>query len=449
MDEHISENELSMFAFSPDAVLAERRWEITRHVGVCAECRALHDCLIETEEDLRDIDVRERHVGSETYDSAMAHAARIAQEDREAEELVKPYIDNPALAAYKNLATQRNLLTAGVVRRFTARSHDICENQPLDGLTLAEAATVIADTLPENAYAGKTVFELRGAAHLQQATSLMLLGQLPAALEECTRAERAYKNLRSSGFGLACTALVRAGALYSQQRFEEATASAERAEHGFAHIGDDDRRMKAILLRGNIRIEAFDLENAVTTFQHLIAYGESIDSARWVAVGWSRLGDCEVLRGNLGEASMHYHNALSHFRQHGPANERVSAEWGIARVQLHGGRRTEAIRRLRDVVAEFEVLGILTDAAVASLDIADGLLALGEVQQIVGLASRLFRVFSDAEMLTGALTAIAYMKEAAAAGTLTPRDLRVVRQFLRRAELQPELLFVPPPAEGR
>jgi len=28
------------------------------------------------------------------------------------------------------------------------------------------------------------------------------------------------------------------GALYSQQRFEEAAASAERAEHGFAHIGE-------------------------------------------------------------------------------------------------------------------------------------------------------------------------------------------------------------------
>jgi len=90
---------------------------------------------------------------------------------------------------------------------------------------------------------------------------------------------------------------------------------------------------------------------------------------------------------------------------------------------------------------------MLTDAAVASLDIADSCLRLGEMRQIGRLASRLFRVFSDAGMLTGALTAIAYMKEASAAGTLTPRDLRFVRQFLRRSDRQPDLLFVAPPPE--
>jgi hypothetical protein len=48
-------------------------------------------------------------------------------------------------------------------------------------------------------------------------------------------------------------------------------------------------------------------------------------------------------------------------------------------------------------------------------------------------------------MLTGALTAIAYIKEAAAAGTLTPATVQSVRTFLRRVERQPDLVFEPPP----
>ena len=117
----------------------------------------------------------------------------------------------------------------------------------------------------------------------------------------------------------------------------------------------------------------------------------------------------------------------------------------FATVLLHAGRHAEAVRRLQDVIGEFEKRGMVTDAALAGLDTADALLALGRRKEIMALATRLFRVFTDAGMLTGALTAIAHIKEAAAHGTLSTADLHAVRTFLRRAERQPDLLFVPPP----
>jgi hypothetical protein len=48
-------------------------------------------------------------------------------------------------------------------------------------------------------------------------------------------------------------------------------------------------------------------------------------------------------------------------------------------------------------------------------------------------------------MITGALTAVAYMKEAAAAGTLRAASVNAVRTYLRRVDRQPDLVFVPPP----
>jgi hypothetical protein len=57
----------------------------------------------------------------------------------------------------------------------------------------------------------------------------------------------------------------------------------------------------------------------------------------------------------------------------------------------------------------------------------------------------LFRVFRAAGMMTGALTAMAYMKEAATAGKLTAAGVDAVRTYLRRSARQTELPFEPPP----
>jgi tetratricopeptide (TPR) repeat protein len=219
---------------------------------------------------------------------------------------------------------------------------------------------------------------------------------------------------------------------------------AERAEHGFAHLGDDDRRITALYLRATIKFESRSLGDAAALFRQVIEYGESMNSPLWIARGSNAVGKCEVHRDNLSEASMHFHKALALFRELGLEVERLTTEWGIAKVLLQSGKESEAIRRLRDVAAELERRGMVTDAALVGLDIADALLALGHARQIVELATRLFRAFTNAGMLTGALTAIAYLKEAAAAGRLTLDDVQSVRSFLRRAERQPALLFVPP-----
>jgi tetratricopeptide (TPR) repeat protein len=447
--DHIPESELAIFAFNPDATPEPRRSVITRHTAECATCRTTLDFFAVAEDDLSDVDVWEPVMGSATREALMSYAARIAEEDHEAEELLKPLFDAPAKVAWTNLHTQKRFLSGGVVRRLSAHAHNIYEDEPLDALTFAEAAISVAEALPDTAYPAKAIYELRGTAWKERANAQLLLGQCPEALDSLTRAERAYRQLASPSLGLSIVALVRASVYYQQQRLGDAMAMAERAEQGFAHLGDDERRMTALYLRGGIQFEALQLDVAASLFRQLLDYGESVNNPMWIARASSALGDCEVTRGNLGEASMHFHTALALLREGGPSTDRVRTEWGIARVLLHGGKRTEAIRRLRDVVAEFESRGMLTDAALAGLDIGDAFLALGQMQEVVPLATRIFRVFTDAGMLTGALTAIAHIKEAAAAGTLTNEDVHAVRSFLRKAEMKPDLLFVAPPPKDR
>jgi tetratricopeptide (TPR) repeat protein len=447
--DHISEEDLAVFAFDPDKAPEPRRSIILRHTAECASCRSTLDFFSVAEEDLSDVDVWEPVMGSATHDALMSYAARIADEDREAEELLQPLFASPMQAAWLNLNKKRRFLSGGVARRLSAHAHSICLSEPLDALTFADAAVSVAEALPDDTYPAKAVHELRGTAWKERANAQRILGKYPEALESLLRAERAYKRLVSPSLGLSSIAYVRACVFCDQVRLDEAASMAERAEHGFAHLGDDDRRMTALYLRATIKFEARSLDNAAVLFRQVIEYGESMNSPLWIARGSNALGKCEVHRGNVSEASLHFHKALALFREIGSAHDRLSAEWGIAKVLMQGGKQSEAIRRLRDLAAEFESRGMVTDAALVGLDIADALLGLGQTRQIVELATRLFLVFANAGMLTGGLTAIAYLKEAASAGTLTPDGVQAVRSFLPRAERQPALLFVPPAPEKR
>ena len=443
---HIPESELAIFAFSPDAVAAERRAEIEAHLGGCGSCRTTADFFAVTEDDLMDVDVWEPTAGSATRDALFEYAARIANEDAEADALLAPLLANPGKAAWTNLAAQRRFLSGGVVRRLNGAAHEIYADRPLDALTFADAAISVAEALADDLYPANAIYEIRGTAWKERANALMLLGDFAEAHASVTRAERAYQRLPFPGLGLACVELVRAAVLYQQQRLEEAAVTAKRAEIAFAHLGEDQRRMDAVFLRASIRFETHDFGEAIEIFHELLHYGESIKDDVWIARASYAIGNCELERGNLDEATRAYQRALVLLRARGPATDRVCTDWGIARVFLRTGKYHEAIRALGKVVAKFEALGMITDAALADLDRADALLALGQATHIVDLATRRFRVFTEAGMLTGALTAIAYIKEAAAAGELTPAAVQAVRTFLRRARRQPDLVFEPPPA---
>jgi tetratricopeptide (TPR) repeat protein len=443
MGEHIPDLELSLFVHDPDSFTEERRTEIERHTASCAECGASFGFYLVAEEDLRDPMVWQP-IGATTAALMSAYAYQCAAEDAEADRLLEPYFNNPARAAWANLRERRKFHTGGVVRRLNAHAHSLFESEPLAALTFADLAQAVASVLPDHAYPNNAVYELRGTAWKERANALVRLAEFDEALESLRRAERAYGHLQSSGYGLAGVELVRAAAYYQRGELKEAATHAERAEYGYAYLGLEDRRMKAVLLRGQIKYEALEYGTAATIFEQLMEYGEETGDTGWVARGAYCRGACELKRGKLSDAAMLFNTALVIFRETGPASERISTEWGLARVVLDSGNASEAVRRLRNVMAAFEELGMVMDAAVAGLDIADALLLLAQPEQIVKVATHSFRVLKKAGVITSALTALAYLKEAAADRRLQPRIIQDIRTFLRRAQRDPELVFVPP-----
>lgn len=438
-----------MFSTDAASLHPERKAAIECAINECAECHTTLQfvTLFGDEDGLDDVASEPDLVTEVNFESIRANFETIASEDREAEVLLADanYLSAPGRAAWKGIDRQKRFQTGGVVRLLTRNANRICEERPLDALTFADTAIAIAETLSDDSYPWNSVFDMRGTAWKERANALLVLGRYPAALDALDSADRAYRRLRSQGFGLSSTALVRASVLYEQEHYADAMTWAERAEHGFAHIGQEDRRMRAVFLRASISYELADYAAAVALFEQVLDYGERSGSAQWIARASYAIGNCEVDRRRLAEASLHLHRALPILRELGPDRDRIATEYALTRVLLHGGRPAEAVPRLQSLAEEYERLAMFSDAALVQLDVIEALLAMGRARDVASTATALIRTFKAAGMSRSVLTALAYMKESHAHGSLTPEVIHVVRKFVRRAESHPDLLFVPPP----
>jgi tetratricopeptide (TPR) repeat protein len=449
MSKHIPHAELSLFAQDRLAVERGRGEEIESHIAHCADCGATFDFYsFEEQDDLVGLAVWQPIVGS-TFAATSAYASQCAAEDAEADELLKDYFEKPREAASLKVRNQRKFHTGGVVRRLNAKAHQLYPNNALEALIFADLAQTVADLLPDDLYPNNAVYELRGTAWKERANALVRLAEFDDALDALRQAEEAYGQLTSSGKGLAAVELVRAAVHYERGELQEAAVHVDLAEDGYSRLGLERERMKAVHLRASIKLESLESKESSATYQRVIDFGEKVCDPEWIAKGSYGRANAELDQGNITDASALFMKALVIFQETGPAESRIETEWGLARVVLHGGKASDAARRLRDVIAEFEQIGRVTNVALAGIDLCEALLVLERWEEIVKVATHAFRVLKKAGNETGALTALAYLKEAAAKHQLTPATLKFVREYLRRVEREPDLVFAPPPNTPR
>ena len=86
------------------------------------------------------------------------------------------------------------------------------------------------------------------------------------------------------------------------------------------------------------------------------------------------------------------------------------------------------------------------DVALTCVDEAEASLMLGQLAEVVRLCQRAMEYFSKASIAytQGALTALAYLKEAAEGRTLTKQTLGDLRSYFELLPQQPHLLFAYP-----
>ncbi|HYH06518.1 MAG TPA: hypothetical protein VEK11_05580 [Thermoanaerobaculia bacterium] len=182
----------------------------------------------------------------------------------------------------------------------------------------------------------------------------------------------------------------RANALLRLAAFDEALESLRRAERAYKHLRSSGHGLAAVeLVRAAVYYERGELQKAA---EHV----ELADHA-YVHLGLERHRmKAVLLRGQIAYEALDYGAAAKTFQQVIEFGEEIDDAREIAKVAAHA-----------------------------------------------------FRVLKKAGNVTGALTALAYLKEAAAKRQVTSETLKAVRAYLRRVEREPDLLFERPSAIPR
>jgi tetratricopeptide (TPR) repeat protein len=443
---HLSERAIGLYAIDPARVSARE----AAHLGACDDCRAALRELHSFEELLRDpeswLGVSEA-VPRAGDDELRAFAVRSAEEDEEALRLLEEFRE-PAAAArfvWTDVANKPEYRTGGVARLLCRWANGMCERDPLYALKLAEAATSISQTLPDQSYPRKTIHELRGEALKEQANALRFLGRFPDALRAIAHAEAEYSELNHETAGLAAVKFVRGCILYEQEDLEAAEKAAHDAADAALRTGAADKHISARNLLGYILSDRQEHEMAARVFEESLRYREAEGDSASIARDSLSVGLCYLELSRLPEASRFLHEALRRFTELGSGPEVTRTHWALARLIFAEGNASEAIYRLRRCVREFAGFEILTDAALVAIDLAEILNTSGRAREISKVLAGTVETFMQAGKLTSALTALAYLKDASASGTMTPQVVAYVRRFVQRADRQPELLFLPPP----
>jgi len=225
------------------------------------------------------------------------------------------------------------------------------------------------------------------------------------------------------------------------ERFSEAVNLLRDAREVFERYEDHSRiasidSSEAIILMAMRRYsDALALALRISSDMKLDeeARASALTTAAWCYRELSRFADAKRL----------YSQAIVCFVKLGLVTRRAISRWGIARVLLDEGRFEDALVLLTEIRAEFEELGMSEDIATASLHQADALLALGRPAQVAELCQSAMRYFEKAGLAysQAALTALAYLREAADLGTLDPAKIDQVRNFFKILPKQPNLVF--------
>lgn len=445
---HPHENTLGLYALHPEAV--PDREGLERHLAMCEECP---DHLAQ----IRAFDARLRNPDS--WDERDDHSVRAAEElrtfalraaveDRAARELLAGFEDPECAGqfAWLNIAAKSEYRTGGVARRLCGLAFDMLQRKPLYALALAEAAVSISVSLAEKTYPRKSIHELRGEALKQKANALHQLGRLDEALSALASARLEYDQLPHAGLGLLAVDHIHAAILYEQEDFTAADRLAAETAAAALHLGDHERAMRAQYLRAEIAYERGLIAEAAELFSVVLMYGEQITDSLWIARGELSVGICYVELGRNDAATRCLHSALRRFSDLRLESYVTRTEWAIALLEFRGGNATPGIHRLQRAIGNLTRDGLLTDAAVAAVDLAEMLNAAHRHREIPKLLSGVVRTFVAAGKVTAALVALAELKDAAARGRLTPVLATHVRRFLVRVDRQPNLTFAPPPA---
>jgi tetratricopeptide (TPR) repeat protein len=433
------------------ALLESEREASDAHLPACALCSSKVESFRLIAGVLRESATWDQTELSATPDPATvatlrSFAERMTSDDERAAFILKELLAGPRETWTRRLREHPEWRTPGVVRRLMAAAYDAVVQMPPDAVAMMAMATDIADHLDTGSQPSSTLQQLRAGAWRDSAYALYYTGRFTDALAAVRRASEHLDMCVVDEYERARLGIVEALILRAFEKLDEGGAVAATSARTFVAFGDTERMASARMAEAQLLMNRGDYAAAESILGRLERDFEKTDletSSRILG----NLAFCSAKLGNVDLALKRYGEASAILRELGSTTEVLRIQWSIAVMLAEAGRHADACLRLRELTPEMERLGMASEAAIAALNVAESLLAQGKYAEVEELCANAMRSFEKAGLAytPRALTALAYIREAASMRRADASLVKTVREYIRRLPAQPNLLFALPP----
>lgn len=424
------------------------------HLPSCTVCNEKLESFRMISGALRDQDVWDpRAFRSEPVPATIANlrafADRMSDEDTAATCILPELLAGPREEWMPRLRSHPEWRTAGVVRALVAKTPEVMMTMPPDALEMTALSTEIADHLDPATCGAATAARVRGAAWRDRGYALQYVGRFADSLTACDVAARHLDRCVVDEYDRARVGVIRALSLRATEEFAVALDHTRVSRETFERFADATRLASARVTETHLLFSQGDFESARSILEDLEQSVRKSPDAKMHAVILANLGYCLWKLDRIDVALGHYEAAAAILDDLGIRTESVRVRWNVAAVLASVGRTDEAMRRFESVQRAFEELNMSSEVAMNALEMAELLLVREEYSAVETLCRSAMAAFTRAGIpyTKRALTALAYIQEAAQHQKATPMLAKHVREYIRRLPREGELLFAPPPPE--
>lgn len=434
------------------SLLESRRDSADTHLPSCTPCRGTLDSFRTIAGSLRDADVWDkREIRTEavpaTIATLRAFADRMSHEDSRAEAILAELLAGARETWMPRLQAHPEWRTAGVARKLIESATRAIDTMPPDAVEMTALATEVAEHLYHTKFPSDTIPRLRGAAWRERAYALYYTGNFVDAEAAIFASERHFSDCVVNEYELARLGIVKGLVLHGFERLAEAVEVTAQSAEIFLRHDDLARLASTRMAQARLLFERGEFEiaeAALTAVERPLRDSMYFDTHARVV---SNLAYCARKLGKTDEAVQYYNLASALFAELENRPEAVRMRWGVTLMLAETGRLTDACQRLSALIPEMETLGMASEAALNALTVAELLLAEERHGDVAELCSRAMTSLQRSGLgyTTRALTALAFMREAAQQRRASKKLARDVHDYIRRLPVQPNLLFAPPP----
>jgi tetratricopeptide (TPR) repeat protein len=337
--------------------------------------------------------------------------------------------------------------SVGLVNALIKHAQKRIDTAPGEAVTLTRAATQIADQLDADAYEAETVLHVRAAAWREHAYALYYTGSFAEAERACEHGYDALDQCVVDEYDRARIEIVHSLVFRAMERFDEAAAIARRSAATFKRFDDLDRMASATLAA--VQADSYrtnDYSNCIDELRRLETTLRDTTLVETHARVLGNIGAFSWRAGRFEEALTALQTVRAIMEDLGIETEVLRVRHSIALLLMNAGKTQEAETRLREIQTEYESRQMVGEAVLTGLELANLQLTREDYEGVAEICQRAIHAYESTGLAhtTKAMTALAYLREAAAHHRATPQLVHHVETYLRKLPKQPSLLFAPP-----